>query len=70
MQDKIDKLHWMHSQSQKIFKGTVGQRSNGTSLTPGPGNPDQKSFENCIEDDTCDVLGTKNDCPDGVCYEG
>ena len=26
--------------------------------------------EKCIEDVTCDVLGTEDDCPDGVCYEG
>ena len=68
MQEKIDKLHWMQSQ-EKRFKGTVGQKGNGTSL-PGPENPDQKSFEKCIKDATCDVLGTKNDCPDGVCYKG
>ena len=24
----------------------------------------------CIEDATCDVLGTEDDCPDGICYEG
>ena len=24
----------------------------------------------CIEDATCDVLGSENDCPDGICYEG
>ena len=74
MQDKIDKLHWMRSQ-EKRFKGTVGQSGNGTSLPGGrddlgPGNPDQKSFGKCIEDATCDILGAKNDCPDGVCYKG
>jgi hypothetical protein len=26
--------------------------------------------EKCIEDATCDVLGTEDDCLDGVCYEG
>ena len=64
----------MQSQ-EKRFKGTVGQKGNGTSLPggsedPGPGNPDKKSFEICIKDSTCDVLGIKNDCPDGVCYKG
>ena len=66
MQDKIDKLHWMRSQ-KKRFKGTslpVGRDD------PGPRNPDQKSFEKCIEDATCDVLVPKDDCPDGVCYNG
>ena len=24
----------------------------------------------CIEDATCDVLGTEDDCPDGICFEG
>ena len=24
----------------------------------------------CIEDATCDVLSTEDDCPDGICYEG
>ena len=24
----------------------------------------------CIEDAICDVFGTEDDCPDGVCYEG
>ena len=24
----------------------------------------------CVEDATCDVLGTKNECPNGVCYDG
>ena len=24
----------------------------------------------CVEDATCDVLGTKNECPNGVCYSG
>ena len=74
MQDKIDKLHWMRSQ-EKRFKGTVGQKGNGTSLPVGRddpelGSPDQKSFGKCIEDATCDVLGTKNDCPDGICFKG
>ena len=66
MQDKIDKLHWMRSQ-KKRFKGTslpVGRDD------PRPGNPDQKSFGNCIEDATCDILSTKDDCSHGVCYEG
>jgi hypothetical protein len=26
--------------------------------------------EKCIEDSTCDVLGTEDECPNGVCYEG
>ena len=74
MQDKIDKVHWMQS-GEKKFKGTVGQSGNGTSLPggrddPKSGNPDQMSFEKCIQDATCDVLGTTNECPDGVCYEG
>merc|ERR1712210_48544 len=29
---------------------------------PGPGH--------CVEDSPCDVLGTKNECPNGVCYAG
>ena len=74
MQDKINKLHWMQS-GEKRFKGTVGESGNGTSLPggrddPGPENPDQMSFEKCIEDATCDDLGTTDDCPYGVCYEG
>ena len=24
----------------------------------------------CVEDASCDVLGTKNECPNGVCYNG
>ena len=24
----------------------------------------------CVEDSPCEVLGTKNECPNGVCYEG
>ena len=24
----------------------------------------------CVEDATCDVSGTKNECPNGVCYDG
>ena len=24
----------------------------------------------CVEDSPCDVLGTQNECPNGVCYEG
>ena len=24
----------------------------------------------CIEDATCAVLGTEDDCPDGICFEG
>ena len=60
---------------EKRFKGTVGQSGNGTSLPrgrddPGPENPDRMSFEKCIEGATCDVFGTTDDCPDGVCYKG
>ena len=38
----------------------------------GPVRPpiSKRLLGKCVEDATCDVLGIKNECPYGVCYNG
>ena len=45
----------------KYIKETKNTKKTKKTNKPVPGK--------CIEDATCDVLGTEDDCPDGVCFD-